>query len=490
MRPQGPPVRLPAVHRALSLVVLALFPVLARAAVAAEGTDIASAMDEDDPFDLFVGVDYAYEARRASIKREFAGPDGVEDEIPGKMPLVKDLLYSQGRHILTPHLALGLFTGVQLSLALPIVISDDRKYEFDQRGDPCVFVNSETEKANCVNKTNSRTLQEGILPGAGGEQIGYDAKDPATNFAQDSTTVFRGVSRAGLDQLHLGLTFAPMRQEYDDTKPTWVIGAEGRLSIGKIMKFNLMNPESQDGVSRGVHEVRVFTGLSKRTTWAEPFVFFWWQAPFAIRGTTAGDADGSLFWDVGFGQRERLPQQRAGTRFGLEAIPWEKPKHKQKIAIELVGRLEAHFDGQGYSEMWEPFAYAGDLKDNPGGPLVIQDIDFGKDEAQAFSHPGVTHIQNYLTFAGRMGLRGYLGPNAQFLASFELAHDQAHLISFTDAGVDAEGLADPNGEDDTVDGGTAEANPLHNQSIDLTGRRYLVDETTVYTVLISGLLTF
>jgi hypothetical protein len=463
----------------------------ARPLAAAEGTDIASAVDEDDPFDLYVGLNYAYEVRRAAIKREFAGPEGTDGEIAGKMPLVKDLLYSQGRHILTPHLELGLFTGVQLSFALPIVISDDREYEFDQRADPCLFEKTGTQKANCVNKSNSRTLRDNLLPGAGGGSVGYDARDPATNFAADSTTVFRGVSRAGLDQLHLGLTVAPMREEYDDTKPTWVIGAEARLSIGKIMKFNLMDPEAEDGVSRGVHEVKVFTGLSKRTTWAEPFVFFWWQAPFAIRGTTPGDPDGSRFWDVGFGQRERWPQQSAGTRFGLEAIPWEKRKQKQKIAIELAGRLEAHFDGQGYSEMWEPFAYAGDAKDNPGGPLVINNIDVGTSGEPPESHPGVTHIQNYLTFAGRLGLRGYLGPNAQFLASVELAHDQAHLISFTDAGVDEPDATDPDGaNNDTVNASSIEANTLHNQLIDLTGRRYLVDETTVYTVFISGLLTF
>ena len=37
---------------------------------AAEETDVASALDEDDPFDLHVTVDYVFSARRAAIKRE------------------------------------------------------------------------------------------------------------------------------------------------------------------------------------------------------------------------------------------------------------------------------------------------------------------------------------------------------------------------------------------------------------------------------------
>ena len=81
------------------------------------------------------------------------------------------------------------------------------------------------------------TLIDGLLPGMSGAVLGYDANDPDTNFSPDSNMVFRGVKRKGLDQLHIGLAWAPLNQAKDDTKPTWVIGTQVRWSIGKIMRF-------------------------------------------------------------------------------------------------------------------------------------------------------------------------------------------------------------------------------------------------------------
>jgi hypothetical protein len=359
----------------------------------------------------------------------------------------------------------------------------------------------------CIDRSNSTTLganlgpNDALLPGAdpADTQLGYDANDPNTNFALDSNTVFRGVDRAGLDQIHVGLAWAPMRQEQDDTKPTWVIGVEGRFSVGKIMKFNRFDPESEDGVSRGVHEVRAYTSLSRRTTWSEPFVTFWWQAPFAMRGTDPPDdttlGDGSLFWDVGFGQETMYPQQQAGTTFGFEAIPWEDVKQKQKLAIELQGRIEAHFEGRGYSEMWEIFSYAGDATNNPNGPLVV-DRDPVAAGVQAMSHPGVTDIENYMTLGGRFGIRGWVGERAKFSATFAINWDQQHRISWTDAGDElpgcdpgqTSGCETPN--DNVITPGTVEVNPLHKQTMDVVGRRYIVDENTTYVFLVSGTLMF
>lgn len=470
-------------RRWLGLITLSAV-CLPAAALGAEGTEIASALDEGDPFDLYFGVSYAFEAKRAAIKREYAGPEfGSPD---GPMPIVKDLVFRQDRHVLTPRLEVGIFHDTQLSVALPIVLHDSREWSFDQRAEPCMF----GMNATCINRDNSSTIQDGILP-----RTGFDADDPSTGFA-DGALIFRGVDRAGLDQIHLGLAWAPMNQEKDETKPTWVLGFEFRLSIGKIMRFDAVAPGREDGVSRGVHEFRAYTSLSKRTRWAEPFVTFWWQAPFALRGTTPEDRDGSLFWDVGFGQENIWPQQHAGTTFGFEAIPWEDRRAKQRLSIVFRGRLDAHFEGRGYSEMWEPFAYAGDAANNPTGPLV-GDRDPTPNTDAPMSHPGVTDIENYLTWGGLVGVRAFLGENAHFSASFELTHDQKHRISWTDAGRELPGcsatLQPPNCEqpnDDVITPNTREVNPLYKQVIDVVGRRYLVDDSTTYTLWVTGTIRF
>jgi hypothetical protein len=466
---------------------------LPASARANEWTQIASAFDDANALDIFVGVDYAFKARRAAIKRELSGATGT-GAAPDTIPIVKDLAFSEDRHVITPHLELGIFHDVQLGVALPITVALSRSYEFDQRSDPCVFPGA-GGPTTCVDRTNSSTLIDKLLPDGTDGKIGYDANDPTTNFDLNSKTVFRSVGRAGLDQVHLNLSWAPMNQARDDTQPTWILTAELRLSVGKIMRFNRLDPQSQTGVSTGVHEFRAQTSVSKRTSWAEPFVVFWWQAPIAVRGDKPNDPDGSLFWDVGFGQKAKMPQQHAGTIFGFDATLLENPQEKQRLSLELVGTIEAHFSGLGYSEMWEPFAFAGDAT-AATHPLAVQ-LDPTKADAPFVSHPGVSTIENYMTFAGRVGLNGELGPHAKFNVAFELGHDQTHAISYTDAGMvfptcgpTHPGPSCEASSDLVVTPGTAEVNPLHKQIIDIVGRRYIVDESTVYSLFVSGQLLF
>ena len=80
---------------------------------------------------------------------------------------------------------------------------------------------------------------DGLLPAAG-----FDALDPGTAPAGD--TMFRGVDRHGLDQIHLGLGVAPLNQNRDDTKPTWKLGAEFRFAIGQVMKFDPTTPGANE----------------------------------------------------------------------------------------------------------------------------------------------------------------------------------------------------------------------------------------------------
>jgi hypothetical protein len=484
------------IRHALASTLLSI-PLIARFAApvhAAEGTELASAMDEDDPFDIFITVDYAFEAKRAAIKREFAGLPG--SSVDGPMPIVKDLLYYEDRHTITPRVQIGLFHDLELNLALPIVVSDSRHYDFDQREPNCDFSG---EDANCIDETNSSTFRDGILGTGTNGNIGYDANDPGTNFAPGSTRVFNGVNRAGLDQIHLGVAWAPLNQERDDTKPTWAVAGELRLAIGAPMKFDRLNPGAEDSVGRGFNEVRLSTSLSKRTPWAEPFVTFFWQAPLPTDGsspptTPKGSAD-TQFWNVGFGQDSVLPQQSAGTTFGFNGIPWQNPRQKQFLMIEVRGNVAAHFEGRGYSEMWEIFAYGGDVANDASAPLRVDRDPTSPDDA-AISHPGVTTIENYLTFGGRLGVRGQMGDRAKFNASFELDYDQAHRVSWTDAGQELPQCSGASqagcevGNDNVVTPGTKEVNPLFTRVIDLPGRRYVVDESVTYVLMLSGTLMF
>ncbi|MEZ4404046.1 MAG: hypothetical protein R3B06_28750 [Kofleriaceae bacterium] len=450
--------------------------VLASPALAGPASDVASAFDPDDGFDLHLSVDYELDIHRAAIRRELAGRPGTAPTDP--LPIVDDLVYQGVRHAVVPRLELGLFHDVSLGLALPVVLAEDHTLELDQRDTPCTF---DVPGATCVSRTSSTTLADGLLPAAG-----YDGQNGGAGFTGTDPTVFRSPTRKGVDQLHLGVTWAPMNQRRDDTKPTWKLGAELRISIGKVAAMNRVDPAASTGVGRGVHELKLWTSVARRLAWAEPFVDVWWQVPIAIK-------DRSPFADPGFGARSTDPSQRAGARFGFEAYAVDQGDDGARLSLELSSHLESHFQGREQTELWEVFALAGDVSGS--GPLVL-DADPLTPGIQAIDHPGVTTVENYLDLGARVAGRIAVGDRFRITAHFEFLAQTEHIITFTDAGIDlpgCQGGVTPGCEtpdDDLVTPGTVEVNPLHVPRIDVVGHRYHADDSLDYNVGVDAVVLF
>ncbi len=443
---------------------------LAVPATAAAGphSDVASAFDPDDGFDLILTVDYRLDIRRSAIRREATGAPGTTRLDP--VPVIADLIFAGSRHTVIPRLELGLFHDVSFGLAVPLVLSDNRTLELDQRNTPCDF---EGDDRTCVNRASSSTLADDLI-----QMAGYDGQHGGAGFTGDDPTVFRGPTRSGLDQVHLGLTWAAMNQERDDTKPTWKLGAELRLATGKVANMVSADPGSATGIGRGVHEVRLWTSMARRLGWVEPFVEAWWLAPFAVK-------DNSPYADPGFGARSTLPQQQGGARFGFEAYAVDQGDEGARLSIELSSRLVTHFEGRAHTEMWEVFAMAGDAASD--GPLVL-DADPLTAGVQGVDHPGVTNVENYLEAGARLATRLSVGPRFRISAGFELTAETEHVITFTDAGIDLSACSGSQTtgceieDDDLVTPSTSEVNPLHVPLIDLVGHRYRAHDIFNYVV--------
>jgi hypothetical protein len=296
--------------------------------------------------------------------------------------------------------------------------------------------------------------------------------------------MFRGVNRHGLDQLHLGLGVAPMNQMRDDTKPTWKLGAEVRISVGKIMKFDPMDPKGNTGVASGVHELKQWTTFDRRLGWVEPWIELYWLVPLSAKKE-------SLFTDPGFGSTNVEKGQEAGVNFGFEVYAVNDTANKNRISLDLGTRAVAHFEGRDYSEMWEVFAFAGSSTGTPctgqatpmGCSPLILDADPTRSGPNPLSHPGITNIENYLETAARVALRAEIGPHVRFAVIGDAVWKTDHVITFADAGVDKDG-------NDLVDPGTAEVNPLHTQRIDLVGHRYHSESNFGIIIGVNGLVLF
>ena len=461
------------------------FFALSGSARAAEITDVASAFDDDNPFDFRLRVGYDHMEKRASLKREL--------ELPGatSVPVFKDLLFSQSRDTLSLRAEISVFQDLMIYGALPIVLGDSREIRYDQSaGSACIKPeNSGSVQPTCVDASNSTTVADGILPASG-----YDATNSGAGFAPGSTLVFRGPARGasasggsfadGLDTLNLGITWGVLSQKRDDTKPTWTINLEGDISIGNMMKFDRASPLANHGVSDGLNKLIARTSISKRFRYADPYVSFWYQLPFSPR-------DGSLFIDYGQTNKNAAPQMQAGTVFGLEGVPWEKPDAQYKVAIQVQGRVEAHFDGRGYSEGWEMFATSPALKCdpvwNPSCDPTAMNNRPNAYQGQAFT--GITQIENYSTLGADVALVVQAGRYVHFHLGFNYSHDQSHFITNDDVGVALDSTCST-----AISGGRVhnpcDFNPSYRPIVNQIGRRYKVDNVDLYNLSLWAQLMF
>jgi hypothetical protein len=427
-------------------VVLAVAPVAAQAAYANPAGFSPAAGHRGVTEEVHVDVDYEYDIDSALITREHVGDPGADPLAP--LARQRQLSFHQRRQLLTPKIELGLFAGFWVSFGVPIVLGHSR----------------ELDVADGVDRATATTFTDGILPADG-----YDARNPGT--PPSGNQVFRSVNRAGVPALRGGIGFAPMNQALDDTKPTWKLGAEGRFAIGRVMRFDSVDPARQTGVSTGVHELRLWTSVDRRYRYFEGWFEAFWQLPLYSRST-------ALFKDPGFGAAHADLGQTAGVSFGLETFLVNNPTSGNRLSLDLGARFTAHFEGRDYSELWEAFALAGDPR--ASGPLVL-DGDPTTDGPQALAHPGITNVESYLETGARIALRGKLGTHVTFAAFGDLIWKTDHVISFADAGVDLPTCpATPQCEDDAndlVNPRTREVNPLSSPRVDLVGHRYHAEDS-------------
>ena len=477
---------------------------------AAEVTRVASSFDEElngNRFDLHIGVSYDFDFKRGAILREWGAG--------GQNNLAKDLLYRQFRHTVTPMMEIGLWHDLSIYVAMPVVVSDNRNYEFDkEEGSGCEFpsANSDPGSATCVNKTNSTSIRDGIIP-----RDGFDAFEDANPYGQftddDTDMIFRSPTRRGLDQIHVGLKIGILSQERSASKnsvdnvlarghlPNWVLGLEGRFAIGKPMSFTraiqTADPSGNHRVGRGMHELGVWTALSRRYRFLEPFFGAHWR--MALR------AKGSQFENYGSTQGSVNPQSETGAYFGAEIVPWENEARGQKFSVVLSGSALLHYNGRAYSEVWELLAdspaLVGDYSpgDNSGcsvggalahaaaNPLNPENnggyANAGGADCDVYN--GVSTIDDFGTFGLNAALNFHVSKIARINFGVDMATDTRHFVTSA-----SRGDGSLSGDPDLVEPDSADVNPVRRDVVDNVGRRYAVDDMFNINAYLNFIVTF
>jgi hypothetical protein len=492
-----------------ALPVLGLLMGLSQVANAAEVTRVASSFDQElngNAFDLHFGVSYGFDFKKAAVLREWGTPNGQNQ-------LARDLIYRQFRHTVTPTLEIGLWHDIAVYVALPVVVSDNRNFEFDkEEGSDCVFPTApppggtfQPGTATCVNKTNSTSIRDGIVP-----RDGFDARDSGDPYGQfgdpETDMIFRGPTRRGLDQIHVGLKIGILSQERKSHLPNWVIGLEGRFAISSPMSMSrdiqVSDPGGNHRVGRGIHELGAWTALSRRYRFLEPFFGAHWR--YAMR------ANKTNFLDFGGSQNSSAPQSETGAYFGAEIVPWEKPEEKKKFSIIFSGSALLHYGGRAYSEVWEiladspamigeyapgsgdecgaagrtaALAHAASNPSDPSGYVGAANTASGGIACEAFN--GITNVQDYGTFGLTAALNFHMGPYARLNFGVDMKTDTRHFLTTTSRG-DGKASGDP----DIVEPDSVDVNPVRRDVVDNVGRRYAIDDVLLLTGFANFILTF
>ena len=399
---------------------------MAESAQAAEETRVVTGrLPAREWMDWTVSLNYLHEQEHGALKREYEA-----QATGGRVGLMSDLLYQHSRDVMQLRGEAGLVKDLSLFAVLSIVVSDQRSLDFDRSND-CAAVPSP-----CVDATNSTTFRDGILSG-NGTQPG-------------SGTAFRGPTRHGVEYLGLGANWAVFNQARDDTKPTWILRFETRLSVADDMRFDPAAPNNNTAVGPGYHQFIFSTLFSRRFGPLEPYSGGWVVLPVLAQGSpfTAPGLSGGA-------------QKRLGFETGAEATLWHDEQARHRVAYELRGQAELRLDGLEQGPLWE--ALSGDPNCGPNHTAACRPGVDQNSNGVASPNSGVTHSPRYGQVGGDTGIIIQIGPHARLRSLFGLFWQQSH---------------------DMTDGSSG------NAVYDVPGRRYHIDNAYFWRIFVDGGVVF
>jgi hypothetical protein len=439
----------------------------------AESTTVIDAFDKEDPFDANLVLTFRQAWKSAKIRRESAlAQPGLSTG--NFVPATENVAsYSQSVSSLEVGGDIGIFRDLALSVRLPIILADARSLS-DLDG----------------SSQNPQRLQDPT-----GDQL---FKVP-----------FKSPTRSGVDWFSVALNYAIFNQQRDDTKPTWVVGAEGRFAVGPRMHAcnadaaiqcpdpaNPTGPGRDPGISRGINAAILHTVASRRYGYVEPYAGFRMQVEFA-----QGNSDFGVTNDLKGALLNRPPAVGTFT-VGMEVYPWENREAFQRLVLDFRVRGSYTSPGRDYTELFDALgsSQARTLRNpNPGGYKAGPDgfTSVADPSAAKVYFNGVTDQQAFGSFGGLAAVSFQANEYLKFFAGLGLTYVQNHLITAADA-CNPDFKNDPGASGPcrsgaaTAGGGsvTGIPNPNHRQVIDLPGRRFSVDDTTIVDLWLSGVVMF
>jgi hypothetical protein len=477
--------------------------------------NVVDAFDEGNAFDLHLSLGYQHTWKRADILRETHStlPQFSSGGYSAGNMKVADYRESTAR--LNTRADIGLYKDIALFFRLPIILAHDRKLD-DLDG--------------------SAERQALILQGAPGEQL--------------FRLPFESPTRSGLEYLAVGMNFGIFNQTRDHTKPTWIIGAEGRFNVSEPMRacsgnaraLNTSSPlvaqnqvacahpsdvnrngqfdstgdfvetggdrnridlegsgidgERSPGVSRGTTALQIHTYVSRRVKYVEPYggleAFFEFQNASSDFGQTS--LQGSLV---------NHPPFRGTMIGGMSVYPWEVRERFQRLEIDFRARGTYVSEGRDYSPLFDalgssdaPSLRRPNFASFQQGPSAEFPSVVNPDSQRVYT-TGITGVQQHGVYQFTTQVTFQAGQFIKFNAGGGLTVEQGRIITY-DQPCNPSFTGDPSraGPCRSATGATGGfqatgiPNPNYRPVINVPGRRFRMDDATAFDLWLNATVMF
>lgn len=477
----------------------------------AEITSVADAFDDDDSFDLHLSLGFQQTWKNGNIQREtnsLADQFSSGNFVASNMNVAK---YTETTSRLNTRAEIGLYKDIALVLRLPVILSNNRKLEAINSGMP----------------------QSVALAGLPGEQL--------------FSLPFQSPTRGGIEYLAVGLNVDAMNQQRDRSKPTWLIGIEGRFNVSEPMhacsknpSLNLTNSEVScaypsdinrngigneaqyrdpttgvmtegsnfsggrtEGVSRGTTGLEAHTYISKRTKYVEPYGGF--SALFEFQNSSSDygqtDLQGSLV---------NHPPFRGTLVGGIAVIPWEIRDQFQRVEVDFRATGTYVTEGRDYSPLFDALgssdapslrrANFASFQDNTNAASAARYPSVIDPTSQKVYVTGLTDVQQHGIYTFSTQVTFQAGEYVKFNVGGAFTAEEGHFITFDQpcnpdinktvgtAGPCSSGTTSSTGVTNFV--ATGVPNPNYRPVINTPGRRFRADDATLWDAWINAIVMF
>ncbi len=442
----------------------------------AEITTVADAFDGEDPFDLNLILGFRQSWKHAAIRRESQLP---QIQTGGFIPATENIAsYDSSMSILDVGADIGIYKDLALILRLPVILSWSQ-----QLGD----LNG-----------SANVAPQRLADPTGGQLFGVPFNSP---------------TRSGLDYLGFGLDWDIFNQQRDETKPTWVVGVEGRVPIGTPMHAcnatngttecfdssnNTVHAGIDPGVSRGMYSVLAKSVWSRRFGYVEPYSGFFFQGDFPSANSDFGKFNPSQ-------ALTSTPPMLGTFALGLEVVPFEQRETFQRLSADFRAQGTYHSPGRDYSELFDALgsSTANSLRTpNPtaytSNPAFTGQANVPRSVPDQSVSPtyftGITDQQAFGSFTFSAAATWQAGEYIKFTLGSAFTYAQSHLITTADPCNPNLGGGDPGKAGPCMNPNTGAVqgvpNPNHRDMIDLPGHRFSVDDTTIVDLYVMGMVMF